>query len=222
MRLDRNGPDGIGKYAIIDMRRVQNMPPGSYVLHAALDLLKSYGVLQYGEPGTEHEFLTVTNNHEWDIVAKTPVEKPAQSVILPWVTERCSFSQQITLLLALRTCDLAAGHCGRRYVQELRKTILQPVNTTPIKHGDAFANYVIALFLETLDQCSINWITHFMNACAVIGFKHPDPSVAARWNQLYTAILLKLTAKTEVMESVNRLLQEDQPECLMPHMTDEE
>ena len=60
MRLDRNF-NSVGKYAIIDMRRVRElrMAIPDEGITEALTILKSYGVLQYGEPGTEHEFFVL-------------------------------------------------------------------------------------------------------------------------------------------------------------------
>jgi hypothetical protein len=69
MRLDRN-EKGRGKYAIINLRKVEEMRndprvglPSERVAYRefedALELLQRAGVLEYGEPGTENEFFVI-------------------------------------------------------------------------------------------------------------------------------------------------------------------
>jgi hypothetical protein len=64
MRLDRNGPNGRGKYAVIKMRRLEQIAQlGSIedvaTVGIALDYLERMGVLTYGAAGTADEFFVM-------------------------------------------------------------------------------------------------------------------------------------------------------------------
>ena len=65
MKLDRNiNDDGLGKYAILNLRRLEEYRSGSFQQLAepianALDLLKREGILDWGRVGTESEFFLI-------------------------------------------------------------------------------------------------------------------------------------------------------------------
>lgn len=62
MKLDRNSPDGRGKYAIINLRKLAGggMSPAAVGrAEIALEVLQDLGVLEYGPPGSDQEFFVI-------------------------------------------------------------------------------------------------------------------------------------------------------------------
>ena len=59
MRLDRNiGGDGLGKYALVSLRRLEGLPVGTPQELAAAILARP-GAVEYGRPGEPDEFFAV-------------------------------------------------------------------------------------------------------------------------------------------------------------------
>ena len=179
----------------------------------------SYVVIHSDGMSVAVHALTVTNNHEWDIVAKTPVEKPThRSVVRPWLTECCTMKQQTILLLAMRGCDGAPKNDrSKKYVRALRHALLFSADGAPkpnsfMHDGGAWTNFQVSHFVDSLDHYPLHWLTHFMHACAIVGYKHPDTIIAARWRGLYSAIATALHLNVETAEDVDRRLADVDPE----------
>lgn len=61
MRLDRNtNPEGVGKYALVNHRKIANLSEaGQAQCLAALRALEGKGVLEFGLPGSPDEFFVL-------------------------------------------------------------------------------------------------------------------------------------------------------------------
>lgn len=65
MKLDRSSnPDGYGKYALINLRRLREIlqsprPAGRNSILDAMQLLETQGILEWGRVGTSHEFFVI-------------------------------------------------------------------------------------------------------------------------------------------------------------------
>lgn len=63
MKLTRNTtPDGRGKYALVRLDKIRDLPHGSEIEERAakaLDELAAFGLLEYGEKGSEEEFFAI-------------------------------------------------------------------------------------------------------------------------------------------------------------------
>lgn len=60
MRLDRNLAGGVGKYAIVNLRRLDHMGPNErQEVDRALAFLAATGALEYGQPETAREFFVL-------------------------------------------------------------------------------------------------------------------------------------------------------------------
>jgi hypothetical protein len=60
MKMDRNiNADGRGKYALILMRNLPSAADAQKHVDGALDILKFYGMLDYGEAGSPSEFFLI-------------------------------------------------------------------------------------------------------------------------------------------------------------------
>lgn len=71
MKLDRNiDGTGRGKYGLIDNRKLTEVlatvsPNLRTVIEEAVAGLEEYGILQWGETGTEHEFFVIKLKDRW-------------------------------------------------------------------------------------------------------------------------------------------------------------
>jgi hypothetical protein len=117
-----------------------------------------------------------------------------------WVF-RCSFKMQTVMLSALRGCDgKGKEDPSKHLVRLLRSVILH--NASPgdgkfMQVGD-FQKCLDAV-TEDLDHYPVHWVTHFMHACEIIGFKHPDGRVRVQWHNAYLQFVdaLHLMPETE-------------------------
>lgn len=44
-------------------------------------------------------------------------------------------------------------------------------------------------YLKTVDELPHHFQLHFMHAAEIIGYKHPDPTISAFWNYVYTRLV---------------------------------
>lgn len=56
MKLDRNGPNGLGKYAVVKLRKIG---PGDDEARAHLDALVTGGFVEMGSTGDAEEFFVI-------------------------------------------------------------------------------------------------------------------------------------------------------------------
>jgi len=115
MKLDRNA-NGRGKYAIINLRKLdetrvamatvdpqttRNVLPQS--LEVALATLQEYGLIEYGEPGTENEFFVIKLK---DTYAGAALVAYADAV---WRPENAASVDEVTYAEEVRALAKRAG-----------------------------------------------------------------------------------------------------------------
>lgn len=109
------------------------------------------------------------------------------SVVLQWISF-LTYKQQTVLLTAIRGCDVMDKYdLSKKFVRKLRKEILHdadPSSSRFIGDDDITFNE-IQRFVESLDKYPFHFVMHYVNACEIIGYFHPETSVREWWLNLY-------------------------------------
>ena len=114
------------------------------------------------------------------------------SVLWKWV-EELPWKQQTVLLTAIRGCDgVENDDPSKEMVKSLRGLILKDAD--PDSGSDRFMNRAreentVARFMEDLDKYPLHWLTHFIQAVEIVGYKYPEEHIRQEWNELYAKIV---------------------------------
>lgn len=125
------------------------------------------------------------------------------SVVRDWVTE-LTWKQQTVLLTAIRGCDdRPSNDPSKPIIQEYRSIILHnavPEDDSTDGFMDEFTSKELTIFLDSIEEYPLHWITHFLHAAEIVGYKHPDASIRLRWSEIYNSVcedVLSLNVETE-------------------------
>lgn len=148
------------------------------------------------------------------------------SVLQPWV-EDLTLMQQSVLLGAIRGPDGIAKYSAAKYLLRwYRRCILisafdRVALTTPSdQRGGSFTGpstssdadtgdwWVkmephIEEYLRQFDSYPSHYTKHFMMACEIVGYKHPDEGIRNWWHQLYIRLVKDLHLKPETHEELD-------------------
>lgn len=67
----------------------------------------------------------------------------------------------------------------------------------------------VADYLRQADALPHHWQTHFMHAAQIVGYKHPDPTIAGFWHAVYLRIVFEMHLWPETMEQMDKRLGDD-------------
>lgn len=89
MKLDRNAePTGVGKYALVNMRRYRALPPDkAQEAHDLLGRLDALGIIDTGARGATDEFFVVKLKDRYAEPALTAYANAAAADDAEWATE---------------------------------------------------------------------------------------------------------------------------------------
>lgn len=139
------------------------------------------------------------------------------SVLQGWV-EWLPLREQGTLLTAVRGCDLAPKDPNnllspeRHLTAWIRWCFLNPADVREVDHspGCWFRSTPPPNFRpSSVSHYPFHWIGHVMHALEVVGYRHPDASVAARASDLYRSIARGMHLTPETFEEYESRLGED-------------
>lgn len=135
--------------------------------------------------------------------------------LLPSWTEHLSLQQQSVLILALRGPDgIAKDHPCKDVQRAYRGSVVMAGRFGRMldwgEHADDFMSMgliagsgdwagAVGRFFRTVDSLPHHFYAHLMHGAQVLGYKHPEIRIAARWKSFYglCAEDLHLTAETE-------------------------
>jgi len=102
-----------------------------------------------------------------------------KNVIRDWLIENCSWKQQTVVLVALRGCDgIPKENPSKKLSRMLRRVILENTDSLTGFMEDDITNNEMNDFLDYIDALPVHYIMHFAHASAIVGYHHPDESIA--------------------------------------------
>ena len=139
-----------------------------------------------------------------------PAIQPDWAIALP-------IQQQSVMLLATRGPDgVAKYHPAKNLIRAYRATVIKAaalgrmfgplddvhdtfMNATLLYGNEVTWALTCQTYLDHLDSLPLHYHLHFMHAVEIVGYKHPDPNVRARWNALYLTLVddMHLNPETE-------------------------
>jgi hypothetical protein len=145
----------------------------------------------------------------------TKIANPRRSVLQDWVME-LPLREQGTLLTCVRGCDLTPkmplNSVERRLVGALRHAFMVPADPreVDVEPGSFFVSQPPTDWkVSELGHYPQHWLSHVMHSAEVIGFRHPDETVRARWYLIYTKIARSLHLNPETRSQFEDRLSED-------------
>ena len=114
------------------------------------------------------------------------------SVVRPWLAERCTWKQQTVLLSALRGCDgRPKNDPSNPFKKKMRYTLLQDADSsTGFMKGELSLNVntsreIREFFTGCMDSYPMHFFLHFLHAAEIVAYKHPDNEISKYWNYFY-------------------------------------
>ena len=125
----------------------------------------------------------------------------SNNVVLPWVSA-LTMQQQSVLLLALRDHDGNVKETPvKRILRAYRPSIIKAAKygreLYPGEQGDRFMSlreivagwtwdHILQDFAEWYDSANVHYLRHLIYGAEVLGYKHPNAILRARWHKFYT------------------------------------
>jgi len=132
-----------------------------------------------------------------------------KNVIRDWLIENCSWKQQTVVLVALRGCDgIPKENPSKKLSRMLRRVILENTDSLTGFMEDDITNNEMNDFLDYIDALPVHYIMHFAHASAIVGYHHPDESIAGFWKYLYYSIVKSIHLKPETKIQIDRRLKD--------------
>lgn len=136
------------------------------------------------------------------------------SVVQMWLGQYLTFKMQAVVLSALRGCDgKPKEDPSKPITRAFRGSILLPATQEGFRDGTFMSQIpeqrFIDKFLSDLDHYPVHWLTHFMHACEIVGYFHPQPSLRDFWLHLYMRICNALHVPHESLGDVCERLSDD-------------
>ena len=137
----------------------------------------------------------------FDFMPKPKQTSPI-SVVQPWLAY-CSLKQQTVVLVALRGCDgLPKEDPSKKLVRVLRATVLLNADSST-EFMVGFNHSEVTRMTGAIDHYPVHWLTHFMHAAEIIGYKHPVAEVKAYWSDAYRSLVTALHLNVETEEELD-------------------
>lgn len=137
------------------------------------------------------------------------------SVVRDWVAT-IPYKMQAVLLSALRGCDgIPKEDVSKTITRAIRSVFLYPAVKNYNEPGMFMAvnkdelYKCVDKFSQHLDHYPNHFITHLMHAMEIVGYKHPEPSVAGFWHSAYYKCCEGMHVGPESLEQLNRRLAGD-------------
>lgn len=136
------------------------------------------------------------------------------SVLQSWVME-LPLREQGTLLTAVRGCDVAPKRpydsLERRLVAAIRCSFMNPADPREVDVPGSFfsTDIPIPVQLSGIGHYPQHWFSHVWHAVEVLGYRHPDDVIRARWYTFYRAMCKDQHTNPETREQMITRLSED-------------
>lgn len=139
------------------------------------------------------------------------------SIVQDWAA-KLGLRHQGVLVSAIRGCDSSMREDHSKYLVRMYRGVLLRAHVGDVKKAASFMipfdddgwRNVSADFLRSIDHYPNHWILHFMHACEIVGYKHPETFIAQEFNTLYRALVKKFHLLPESEIELDRRLNADE------------
>lgn len=138
-------------------------------------------------------------------------------ILKDWVTV-IGLRHQGVLLSAIRGCDSVLREDSSKYLVRVYRGILLNAHCgdaakassfiTPYDSAD-WSDYVDEFF-RSIDHYPNHWLLHWMHACEIVGYKHPDDNIRMEFNSLYIRLVKKFHLNPETESQLDCRLNADE------------
>lgn len=177
-----------------------------------------------------------------ELIGNPNESKTHQSVLQDWVTT-LPIMQQSVLLGAIRGPDgMPKYSAAKMLLRWYRRCVLisafdkcvlttptdprggsftgpsvseDVIRANPRTHWTSFMESVIDDYFVEYDSLPGHFTKHFMMACEILGYKHPDPVIQTWWKGLYFSLVSDAHLGPETCEEMDRRLSDDRTQWLM-------
>lgn len=127
---------------------------------------------------------------------------------------------QGVLVSAVRGCDSVERECPSKYLVRVFRGVLLNAYCGDIYKSSSFMvpfdsetwDHEAADFLRSIDHFPNHWILHFMHACEIVGYKHPDDTIRLAFLNMYEKLVRKFHLMPETEGELDRRLMADESE----------
>lgn len=135
------------------------------------------------------------------------------SVVKEWVND-LTWKQQTVLFCALRGCDTAEkGDPSKMIIRQLRGTVLNNAAGLNAEFMRAEPIDIRAFTKDNLDAYPLHFMLHVAHAAEIIGYKHPDNEIRAKWYEIYESIVHAFHMNVETEEQMDFRLRDGVESC---------
>lgn len=139
------------------------------------------------------------------------------NILQHWVAE-LGLRHQGVILTGIRGCDGVAKHdVSKPLMRAIRAVALVPFDPRELTEPKGFMYYAAgyefrqsaSAFAKNMDEYPSHFVWHVIHACEVIGYCHPNETVAADFCYAYTALINKFHVRPESKATMEERLTED-------------
>ena len=139
------------------------------------------------------------------------------TIIKDWAAA-LGLRHQGVLVSAVRGCDSVVRECPSKHLVRMYRGVLLNAHCGDEKRAATFMtpfdaeewDHDAADFLRSIDHFPNHWILHFMHACEIVGFKHPDQQIRVAFRQLYYKLAKKFHLNPESESQLDARLNADE------------
>jgi hypothetical protein len=140
-----------------------------------------------------------------------------KSIIQDWAAS-LGLRHQGVLVSAVRGCDSVEREDPSKWLVRCFRGILLNAHVGDVRKAASFMvpfdqeiwDHTMADFLRSIDHYPNHWLLHFMHACEVVGYKHPDPDISGSFLNLYHKLVKKFHLHPEGEDVLDRRLNADE------------
>lgn len=139
------------------------------------------------------------------------------SIIQDWAAS-LGLRHQGVLVSAVRGCDSTPREDPAKHLVRIYRGVVLRAHCGDIQKAASFMipwNHDIwynssADFLRSIDHYPNHWVLHWMHACEIVGYKHPDRSLSEPFCELYNKLAKKFHLYPESETMLDARLNADE------------
>jgi len=120
------------------------------------------------------------------------------SIIHNWAA-KLGLRHQGVLVSAIRGCDSVEREDPSKWLVRCFRGVLLRAHCGDVKEAGSFMvpfdqeiwDHTVADFLRSIDHYPNHWLLHFMHACEIVGYKHPNVGISTAFLRLYLRLVKK-------------------------------
>lgn len=139
------------------------------------------------------------------------------SIIQDWAA-RLGLRHQGVLVSAIRGCDSLPREDPSKYLVRVYRGVLLRAHCGDLKKAASFMlpfdpeswHDASDEFFESIDHYPNHWILHWMHACQIVGYQHPNDKIRFIFMQMYKRLVKKFHLNPESAEQLEERLNADE------------